>query len=380
MLELVTNKIYYRININMKKIVKIFIVIGIFFVLVTFANEEPQISVLAYHNLDLKSKTDYTVSSQQLRDQIYNLRQRGYKFVTLKQVEDFYYKDSDLPSRSVAITFDDGNLNTYTIAYPLLKQLNVPFTLFIYPNAINVGHKMKFMNWDEVKELATNGVIIGSHSYSHPFLTRPVDVKTPEQYHKWLVEECLGSKQYIENKIGVSVNYFAIPFGVIDRRSWQALKNANYKLIFDINGMNNTKEDNPLLMHRMIIAQSESLTRVLSKIYTKPIYFDYTYPSNLERINNGNFIARYKIKNAANYDLKSVRLLFGKPKKGYEQVNVSMNYNEISIKNEAFYGAAVVGLDKKGRSCLGSWNFIYQKQLPSFFKETWNLIPLNAVN
>ena len=182
-----------------------------------------------------------------------------------------------LPPNAVAITFEDGYSDTYTLAYPILKKYGLPATVFLttgfvgtqgllwvdrvaycinqarchavtlngtrYPlstaperrDAITqiidelkqVTEKRKLelleelqracgvdvhgraytlaLSWDEVREMARNGITIGAHTVTHPILTR-VPKDTAES-------EILESKLTIEKEIGQPVHLFAYPNG-----------------------------------------------------------------------------------------------------------------------------------------------------------------------
>ena len=331
---------------------------------------DTHISVLCYHHVDLKMNTPYTVTSEQLTNQMNALMQSGFSFVTLKQIDDYMYNGKSIPSKSVAITFDDGNHNTATKAFPILKKLGIPFAAFIYPSGINVGHKSGFMDWDDVRMLQKNGVIIGCHSFDHPYMTRPSGIKTAEAYKVWLQKESVGAKKIIEAHIGVSVNYFALPFGLSDIKVYKKVKNSGYRFSFNVSGMNNSQYSDPYFYNRFIVVKSDTPENVVSKASIRPIYFEYTYPSKLSRITTPDVLAEYKIFHADDYDLKTATFHLGKPAhKGYQPETDTLNIEEVGLTKEAYYQATVIAKDKNGRSCMGNWAFIYQKTIPAYVQD-----------
>lgn len=328
---------------------------------------DAHIAVLCYHNVDLKMKTPYTVTSEQLTKQLKALSEAGFSFVTLKQIDDYVYCGKAIPTKSVAVTFDDGNQNTATKAFPILKKLGIPFALFIYPSAISAGHKLGFMDWEEVRMLQSNGIIIGCHSYDHPYLTRPNGIRTVESYNAWLEKEVFESKKIIESNIGVSVNYFSFPFGLADKKVYKKIKDSGYRLAYNISGMNNSQYSDQYFYNRFIVMSSDTPENLVSKASIKPIYFDYTYPHKLSRITTSNFVAKYKIFRVEDYDLTTVRFHLGKPlKKGFKQQTITMNFVEVDLDNDAYYQAAITAKDKLGHSCMGNWAFVYHKSLPNY--------------
>ncbi len=358
----------------MKGFICIFLVVIIFsFGFAQVSVDKTRISILCYHHLDLnpKYKTPYTVDSGKFIEQIEALQAEGFTFISLKDVEDFYYKHKVIPEKSAVITFDDGNHNTYTIAYPLLKKRHIPFAVFVYPSAIGVGHDRGFANWADVKEMADNGVIIGCHAFDHPFLTRPgKSVATKEQYDKWLKNELANSKAIIESKISKNVDYFAVPFGAFDAYVDKALKIYGYKLALNVDGGNNGIYSEPLNLNRSFVMKDDSVKAVVSKTNSSPIYFDSTFPNNLERINNQEFTISFRIKNLDELKLASITLLFAGNRK--ENLVFDKNANTFSAKvkvfKESYYGVSVAAEGNNGKPYRGNWIFQYNCVVPSFLK------------
>lgn len=159
---------------------------------------EKQIAILCYHHINLLKPTIYSVSLRRFDQQLNALAKAGFSFVSLKDLENYYYHNQTLPDKSVAITFDDANKNTYTTAYPYLKKRNIPFAIFVYPTVIDHAYSC---SWTELRRMAHDGVIIGSHSYWHPILTMPKrsdGVSSPQGYQEWLKMQTSDSKKYLK--------------------------------------------------------------------------------------------------------------------------------------------------------------------------------------
>lgn len=331
-----------------------------FAVSMAFSMLDSHIAVLCYHHVDLTQDTPYSVSSDQLVSHVEALRNAGFSFVTLRQIEEYYSGKAQVPSKCVAITFDDGNLNTYTKAFPLLSKLKIPFAVFVYPSAIGVGHQRGFMNWEDVRTLSKAGVTIGCHAWDHPYLSRPpAEIQTSRDYEAWLDRECRQSKEIIEAHIGVSVNYFALPFGLSDRKVYQTLKKSGYKMVLNVSGMTNAIYADPFDFNRQMVVKTDSADKVVQKALVKPIYFTKLFPQRRSRIPSSDFLASFQIFSSQNYVTESIQFLLGRPTK---------NAYQVQLKQEADYVACVVARDKKGNRCMGNWPFIFTRKHPAFLE------------
>jgi len=125
------------------------------------------------------------------------------------------------PEKIPVITFDDGLKDNFTNAYPILKELGLKAYFFVMPDKIETNG---YMNWEQVRELATSGMVIGSHGMTHRILTSlNADDLTFE------VEE---SKKIIEERLNLPVEYFSVPKGYYNKRVLDVVKKAGYKKMF----------------------------------------------------------------------------------------------------------------------------------------------------
>lgn len=69
------------------------------------------------------------VSPEFLEGFIQEAQQRGYTFVSLDQLSEQLVAGSG--EKLLALTFDDGYRDNFTVAYPLLKRLKIPFAIYI---------------------------------------------------------------------------------------------------------------------------------------------------------------------------------------------------------------------------------------------------------
>jgi peptidoglycan/xylan/chitin deacetylase (PgdA/CDA1 family) len=146
------------------------------------------------------------------------LARHGYRVVTLDELVQALQSGKPAPKRTVVVTFDDGYEETHTVAWPVLRRHKFPATVFVAP--AEVGLK-GFATWDQVRELATDGFTIGSHTTHHSFI--------PTTSADTLHAEVAGSKQEIEEQINRPVAYLSYPIGGYTEESQRIAKEAGYR-------------------------------------------------------------------------------------------------------------------------------------------------------
>lgn len=147
----------------------------------------------------------------------------GYQFVNPNNV----FKGN----KRIALSFDDCFESVYDLAFPILKELQIPFTLFISYDLLN---KEKFISYSQLFEFSKESLCtIGAHSLSHPML----------RYCKTSKIEISESKQKLESLVKRNVDLFAYPFGSVracGKRNINEVRKAKYKYAFStINGFIN---------------------------------------------------------------------------------------------------------------------------------------------
>lgn len=135
--------------------------------------------------------------------QLRHLGEAGYHVIPLSDLTRHLRYGTPLPTKPIVLTFDDGWINQYLYAFPILKKYGYPATFFVFTHAI--GHR-GFMTWDNLSTLRDTGMSIGSHSLSHPYLTQITD---PTR----LTAEIVDSKKILEERVGIPITDFAYPFG-----------------------------------------------------------------------------------------------------------------------------------------------------------------------
>lgn len=106
------------------------------------------------------------------------------------------------------ITFDDGYLNNYDVARPVLEDMRLPYTIFLTTNLITQDNTT-FMSWGHIQQLAKSEFsVLGAHCQNH-FNLRALEFA--DKYR-----EIVGAKETLEDQTGCPVDAFAYPGGAYD--------------------------------------------------------------------------------------------------------------------------------------------------------------------
>ena len=198
-----------------------------------------RLAVLGYHKVGEPYpggwETWYYVKESDFADQLNYLNENGWEVIDLDTLLQGMIEPEILPEKCALITFDDGHKSVLDFALPILKTFKYPAVLFIPTNFI--GKTNSFDNlaepeeaicdWDDLRELALNGVAIQSHGASHLSMSE----LTLEQQEI----ELQRSKETLEDKLQKPVDTFAFPYGdngTEPAAMEDALKRAGYKAAF----------------------------------------------------------------------------------------------------------------------------------------------------
>lgn len=182
------------------------------------------VPILIYHSIrpyipsDTSAVRRYIATPETLEKELAYLRDNGFTSITFDDLAGRLTKGTTLPAKPVIISFDDDWQSQFTYALPLLKKYGFTATFYIWVAVVGRKHRM---TWDEVKALDVEGMQIGCHTMTHPFLTR---VKTDDVLRR----EIVGAKQRIEAHIGTPVTSIAYPFGQYNERVVALVREAGF--------------------------------------------------------------------------------------------------------------------------------------------------------
>jgi peptidoglycan/xylan/chitin deacetylase (PgdA/CDA1 family) len=171
------------------------------------------VPVFNYHGLveSLSDKTPkdtakYWLSPSKFHSQLVHIRDEGFHTVLLHDLTDRTI-DPAHKLRTVVLTFDDGLVSDYEVAFRLLAESGMKAVFFL--NTATIGQE-GYLNWSQIVEMQQHGMSIQSHSRSHVDLTV---LPTPA-----LDAELSESRRRLEDQLGTRVDFLAAPRGLLNRR------------------------------------------------------------------------------------------------------------------------------------------------------------------
>ncbi len=205
----------------------------------------PHVLVLNYHKVD-ETPISLSVSPADFAAQLRYLLENDFNVININQFYDGLTGQKELPKNAVLITFDDGYKDNYTNAFPILRQLNLPATIFVITDF--VGQK-NYVTWDDLREMAVGGISVESHTKTHNSLTDLTD--------EALKEELRASKERIKKELAKDADFLAYPTGAYNLHIAGLVKDAGYKAAFTVKYGNADGDSNLYAVERVPIFHTE---------------------------------------------------------------------------------------------------------------------------
>jgi peptidoglycan/xylan/chitin deacetylase (PgdA/CDA1 family) len=244
------------------------------------------IPVLMYHHVNPHRGDLVTVTPETFEGQMRYLHEQSYRTLKVDELLAYIYGKLILKEKAVVVTFDDGWLDNYTCAFPVIRKYQINAAIFIVTDRterasesaakipffipthkeskllITEGNEHKVvLNWNLIREMSDSGLVeFYSHTKSHMKCDR-----LPENE---LMEELRESKRVIEKKLGKPCPYLCWPYGKFNKLATSIAKDAGYKAIFTTDrGVVKTHSD-PFAVSRIVIKDNIAWFKKRMLIYT----------------------------------------------------------------------------------------------------------------
>jgi peptidoglycan/xylan/chitin deacetylase (PgdA/CDA1 family) len=195
------------------------------------------VPVIQYHMIDMPSlgarvRGGFTPPKRFAKQMKY-LKSHGYSFFTASELIEYYLERRQFPPRGLTITFDDGCLDNYTNAFPVLRELGIKATMFIVPSCIGETHckalalgepPRPHVTREQILEMNRFGIEFGSHSMNHRLFHQ-----IPRSDVQYEVE---SSKLFLENLLQKPCKTFAYPAGYYTSEAERIIESAGHICAF----------------------------------------------------------------------------------------------------------------------------------------------------
>jgi len=215
-------------------------------------DQTAQTIIFCYHLLVDKIRYPGTeITPAAFEAQMKELKDRGITVISMQDLLAWKRGEKSIPPRCAVITFDDGYKSQYEVAWPIMKKYGYPFTMFIYTEGVRGGALGGggAITWEQLADMRDNGVDIEAHSATHQDLREGHAITLAGQggkktrtkltgaaYEQWVQNEVVGCKQLLEQRLGIKINCFAVPFGNYNEHVKELARNAGYEAMFTVYG------------------------------------------------------------------------------------------------------------------------------------------------
>ena len=196
--------------------------------------------LLCYHSvvdeptLTLLSKRTLVISEEGFRRNLETIRTSGYQVLSMAHALELLESGGSAYGQYICITFDDGRLDNFTTAWPILR--NYDYSAHFFVNSAFVGthaqgaqdsYVDRFMAADQMRAMMSEGASFGSHGQTHRDLTT-LDAES-------IRRELSESRRELEEMLGTPVVTHAYPYALYDKRVLQEIRDVGYSYGFKVN-------------------------------------------------------------------------------------------------------------------------------------------------
>lgn len=235
-------------------------------------DRRPGVIVLAYHRIGGGTPAETDLPAELFERQIRYLKRR-FRVAALDELPRL--RGSGGGADAVVVTFDDGFVETYAVAYPLIRRHQIPVTVYLPAAYIEAQRPFDFgvfatmeprpmpMTWEQAREMAASGLVtIGAHTNTHADFSI-----TPAPEARREMEAC---DALIERRLGARPRHFAYPWGRWSADT-QALAAARYRTIaLTMPGKNAYETLDCARLYRLPVIQSDGFWRFLVRVRSQP--------------------------------------------------------------------------------------------------------------
>jgi peptidoglycan/xylan/chitin deacetylase (PgdA/CDA1 family) len=202
------------------------------------------------------------VTPEAFEAQMQWLADNGYHTVSFSDLVAYFQHGQPLPAKPIILTFDDGWVDGYTVAYPTLKKHCMVGAFFPPVEWVNRSDGSKVLTWSMIEEMSRGGMEFGSHTLNHHLLN--------EQNAQQITEQLVGSKAELEKHLVRPVTALAYPGGGHNALVTSLAPKSGYGAAVGVRAGVEQTRSGLFLLNRITIPYSDDLKAFERRITPKP--------------------------------------------------------------------------------------------------------------
>lgn len=205
----------------------------------------PYLAVIVWHDVVPAKELWFDTTLDTFKAQLAAIARGGYHVVTLEAVREHLERGAPLPSKPLALTFDDNGHGIYENAFPLLERYHFPATMFVHSNFVGTTtHGKRHTTWPQLLEMSRSGIMtIQSQTANHPPDLRVLSDRD-------VVHEYTLSRFSLQYHLGHKIYALVYPEDHYDVRVEKLAAANGYELAFTEDWGNAGDSSSLLAIHR----------------------------------------------------------------------------------------------------------------------------------
>jgi len=205
----------------------------------------PYVAVIVWHDVVPAKEVWFDTPLDTFKTQLAAIARGGYHVVTLEALRAHLEHGAPLPSKPLALTFDDNGHGIYENAFPLLQRYHFPATMFVHTNFVGTTtHGKRHTTWPQLQEMSHSGLMtVQSLTANHP-----PDLRTLTDAD--VVHELTLSRTSLQYHLGHKIYALVYPEDNYNARLEKLAAANGYELAFIEDWGNAGDSANLLEIHR----------------------------------------------------------------------------------------------------------------------------------
>jgi peptidoglycan/xylan/chitin deacetylase (PgdA/CDA1 family) len=209
--------------------------------------------ILLYHHVsNTPPSSAYYISIAGFEAEMNLLHDWGYTTISISHLVQAITQGAEMPTRPIVVSFDDGNEDVYTNAFPIMQRLGFQGVLYIVSDRLGAKG---YLGVPEIMEMDAAGWEVGNHSLDHLNL-----VDNPAS----LWDEAARSRKDLQESLGLPVNTFAYPFGVANDSTMRKIASYGYTAAVGLGTSPIQGPFNLFYLNRIVLDYSNSMDQFTS--------------------------------------------------------------------------------------------------------------------